>query len=291
MNTAPGFNPYQNQYQPSIQQLRTKLLPGMITAGAAALLAIIGAALPAIQAEYMGQGDSFSTFGMAFDEALGAIGTLVGILLILSILVFGLAPVIAYFKPTAGWATWAGIASIAGATVGLLCVILLIFVLKDNTGMTASSTISAINEYQPGVASFGIGLWLTLIALVAGIVGGVLFFVSARPFDYALRAMKFGGVPNALYQGQPGQFQAQQGQFQGQRGQFQQGQPGQYPGQAGQFGGQQIQPGQHTPQQGQYQAHPGQQSFQPGQQAQGGQQGQYPGQGQQNQPGPYNPQS
>lgn len=95
----------------------------MITAGAAALLAIIGAALPAIQAEYMGQGDPFSTFGMAFDDALGTMGTLVGILLILSILVFGLAPVIAYFKLTTGWATWAGIASIAGATVGLLCVI------------------------------------------------------------------------------------------------------------------------------------------------------------------------
>ncbi|MEZ7898876.1 MAG: hypothetical protein QMB98_08695 [Flaviflexus sp.] len=134
--------------------------------------------------------------------------------------------------------------------------------------MTPSSTTSAINEFQPGVASFGIGLWLTFIALVAGMVGGVLFFGSARPIDYALCAMKFGIVPNAPCQGQPGQFQPQQGQFQGQQGQYQQGQPGHYAGQPGQFGGQHDQPGQYSPQQGQF-----------------------PGQGQQNQPGQYNPQS
>lgn len=89
--------------------------------------------------------------------------------------------------------------------------------LSDETGTSVSTSISQSNSQMPGVASWGVGTWFTIIAFIAGIVDGVLFFMNSRPFDSALRGFQqqagynaFG--PSAQYR-QPGPYSAQQSMY------------------------------------------------------------------------------
>lgn len=238
MNAPPGFNAHQQPQPPAIYQLRGKLLPGVITAGIAGILAFMGTALPFVDFTFV----TVSTFGMAFDGSFGFLATLVGIMLIPTIVIMGAAPLVAFLKPTPGWTVRAGIAAIVAGGLGLLFMIVLMFVVTDETGTSVSSSISYSNSQMPGVASWGVGTWFTIIAFIAGIVGGVLFFMNSRPFDSALRDFEqqagyiaFG--PHAQYQ-QPGPYSAKQSMYPAQ--------PVPHP----------AQPGQHAPTQDQSTAQP-----------------------------------
>ncbi|WP_054952283.1 hypothetical protein [Flaviflexus massiliensis] len=215
----------------------------MIITCAAAVLVLIGCALPFIQASAYGQSETQSLFSSAFG---GGGQTLAGILIIVSILLLFLGPVSAYFKPTVGQMARAGIISIVGGVVGIINILLMMFVYQTSDGNSISEEMGMLKDYGLD-AGYGIGLWITIIAYIIGLVGGVLFFMNARPFEAALKQEQMQATQNAPYpgqQGQPGNYAQQPlhgqpapGQFQAQPGQYQnpsqQQAPGHFQGQPG----------------------------------------------------------
>lgn len=242
MTTGPGYGHQQN-YNPPVSQLKSKLLPGMIVACAAALLAIIGCALPFVQASAYGQSESQSIFGAAF----GGGRTIAGVLLIVAVVLLVAGVLGAYFKPTAGQVKRAGILAIVGGAIGVIAVILMMFVFEEEgTGQSVSANLQELNDR--GVdAGWGIGMWLTIAAFIIGAVGGVLFTINAGPVERALKAemdqamqqppyqgQQFGAPQEQQRYGQPQQYGAPQGQppFGAPHGQSPYGAP-QQPGQPG----------------------------------------------------------
>lgn len=238
MNTAPGFQ-HQNPQQPNSHLLRSKLLPGMIVTVVAAVVALIAAALPFIQASYAGQSESESFFGIAFNGGR----TFAGVLYIVAVLFLFLGTLTSYLKPTVGQMNRAGLTSIGGGVIGIVTVLLTMFVFNTEDGETLSEQLSMLSSFGAD-AGWGFGVWLLLIAFIAGTVGGVLFYINARPFENVLREEQMRLTQNAPYPGQPGQAPGQaapqQGQYpaQGQQNhpQAQQNQPGFGDPQSGQGG-------------------------------------------------------
>lgn len=194
MNQTSGYGHHQN-YAHS-QVLKKTLLPGVIVSSVAALVAIIGAALPFVSA-FSGE-LSDSIFTLAFSGGR----TFAGVLFIVAV-IFVFAPTLgAYFKPTAGQTKRAGFTSIGGGVLGVVTVLLMMFVFEQEGGGTLSESV---NEYQAlGIdAGFGIGAYLTIAAFIIGSVGGVLFLLKAGPVEHALHAEMAAAMQQAPMGGQP----------------------------------------------------------------------------------------
>lgn len=219
MNQSPGYGHHQN-YPAHSDALKKKLMPGVIVASVSALVAVIGAALPFISASDGRITETESIFSLAFSDGR----TIAGVLFVVGVILL-FAPLLgAYFKPTAGQTKRAGFTSIAGGVVGIITILLMMFVFEQEGGGTISETISDLQDW--GVdAGFGIGVYLTAAAFIAGIVGGVLFLLKAGPVDHALQAEQAAAMQQAPM-GQPyqqgGQAPYQQG---GPAAPYQQGEP------------------------------------------------------------------
>ena len=218
MNQTPGYGHHQN-YPAHSDALKKKLMPGVIVASVAALVAVIGAALPFISASDGRITETESIFSLAFSDGR----TIAGVLFVVGVILL-FAPLLgAYFKPAAVQTKRAGFTSIAGGVVGIITILLMMFVFEQEGGGTISETISDLQDW--GVdAGFGIGVYLTAAAFIAGIVGGVLFLLKAGPVDHALQAEQAA----AMQQAPMGQSYQQGGQApyqQGGQAPYQQGGP------------------------------------------------------------------
>lgn len=246
----------QQPYPAPQREPKLPIVPAIIST-VGGLLVIVAIFLPLLSVEAYGQSESLKLSDHFFDgggrlwATVTLAGALVGILLPWSYVL--MAKATPEKRSARLQKSAVGPIAAVGVTALFFVVFLLyLFVIKHDTEFDMKVSYPDIKDYSG--ASWGIGLYLSILGYIVVLVGLVLFILWYQKVkkDLFLPYM-FTGQNNI----QP------QGQHQPYQGQFQQG----HPGQQGYQPQQQGQPhGQHQPYQGQFQqGHQGQQQNYPGQ--------------------------